>query len=611
MLGRAGLALHHGRFTLRSRIGKGGAGEVWEADDARDGRVVAVKLLPGDAGGVAAAEREAEVAVRLQHPNVVRVLLTFEDEGLAAIVMERCAESAADRVAREGPMTPAQAGIVMSSVLEALAAAHASGVVHRDVKPANVLLRHDGSVALADWGIARALLGSGATHTTSVALLGTLPYLAPELRQDPRAARPASDLYAAGATLAWLVTGEPPGDPFVAEGEARLRERLPPGLADVVTRACTYTPEARFLTARAMQETLVTADLTTPVPAAGDGRYGKGVAPSRPRIQRVKPTRAFLLAGGALVLAALGAQVGWGSNAAMNMSDIATTDALPTCGSAPARFVEERVIAPIESLAASVGDLDGDGRLDLVFSNQGGESLTIWWSQPEGLPTTREELGVGRVSGRVGLLDVDEDGKVDLVVPRQDAGTFGVLQNRGERRFGDSVDMQQGPAPRDAWGVGPGLLAFASMEGVYVREVRRGAWGSGKPVAGSEAPIVVARWRGAPWASAVVGRAWRFHRLGTRPEDAATGSWPSQVRDVVRVAPWLEHGDAVAWAAQAGRQIVRVVPDDEEPACLLATWSGGDLQAVADLDADGVVDLVATSTCAGCTSNQIVARGVR
>lgn len=155
---------------------------MWEADDARENTTVAIKLLPADAGGMAAAEREAEVAVRVRHPNTVRVLLTIEEGAHVGVVMERCAGSAAEHVLVHGPFSAERAASVVASVLDVLEAAHAAAVVHRDVKPANVLRRADGSVALEDWGISRALFGSGATHTTSVALLGTLPYMASVLR---------------------------------------------------------------------------------------------------------------------------------------------------------------------------------------------------------------------------------------------------------------------------------------------------------------------------------------------------------------------------------------------------------------------------------------------
>jgi serine/threonine-protein kinase len=166
--------------------------------------------------------------------------------------MERCVASAADRVAAQGPVAPDDAVRMITAVLAALTAAHAAGVVHRDIKPANILLRADGSAALSDWGIARALFGSGVTHTTSIALLGTLPYLAPELRQDPRAASPATDLYAVGITLAWLLTGKVPPDPFVPAGEAVIRAALPAGLADVVLRACAWEPAQRYASAAEM-----------------------------------------------------------------------------------------------------------------------------------------------------------------------------------------------------------------------------------------------------------------------------------------------------------------------------------------------------------------------
>jgi serine/threonine protein kinase len=267
-----GQLLLDGRFALVREIGRGGTGRVWEARAVADGRVVAIKCMPAEQGGRVAVEREAEVAVRVRHPALVRVLLTHEEADRALVVMERCESSLATRVALDGPLSPRAACLAMVPVLDALAAAHAAGVVHRDVKPHNVLLRADGSTALGDWGIARALFAGSGAATTSIALLGTLPFLAPELRRDARAASPASDLYAAGVTLAWICLGAPPEDPSVPEGADSVRAALPPAVADIVLRACAWSPVQRYESAAAMRDALRdAADATEDpvIPGAG------------------------------------------------------------------------------------------------------------------------------------------------------------------------------------------------------------------------------------------------------------------------------------------------------------------------------------------------------
>ena len=242
----AGLRLLAGRLTLLAPLGRGGSGEVWRALDTRGGasREVAVKLLPAADGGADALAREAEIAVRVAHPGIIRTVDGGVDGPWALLVMERCSGSFGDVVEAAGPLPPADAVAVVREAAAAVAAAHRAGVVHRDLKPHNLLLRSTGEVVVSDFGSARVLL-AGHHRTTTAALLGSLPYMAPEQRADPRAATPASDVYALGMTLAWLCLGRALLDPFVPEGAARARAALPAAVCAPVLACCAWDPAAR------------------------------------------------------------------------------------------------------------------------------------------------------------------------------------------------------------------------------------------------------------------------------------------------------------------------------------------------------------------------------
>jgi hypothetical protein len=205
-----------GRYRLGAVIGRGGMGTVWKARDELLNRDVAVKeivwppqLDPAERElARRRAVREAQLAARLHHPNVVAIYDIVEEDDRPCIVMELVPfRSLRDTVAEDGPVSPAEAAQIGLSVLGALRAVHEAGVVHRDVKPANILLGPEGRVVLADFGIAKA--ADSPALTASGMLIGSPSYIAPE-RARGGVAGPPSDLWALGASLYHAVEGRPP-----------------------------------------------------------------------------------------------------------------------------------------------------------------------------------------------------------------------------------------------------------------------------------------------------------------------------------------------------------------------------------------------------------------
>ncbi|HEU0130161.1 MAG TPA: Stk1 family PASTA domain-containing Ser/Thr kinase [Mycobacteriales bacterium] len=232
-----------GRYRLDARIARGGMATVYQGFDTRLDRPVAVKVmhpaLAEDDAFVDRFRREAKAAARLSHPAVVAVYDQGEDGGRVYLVMEHVEGRTLRELIREhGRLSPQQALDVTAGVLEALAAAHAAGLVHRDVKPENVLVSPTGTVKVADFGLARAI---EATHHTVAdgTLLGTVAYLAPE-QVATGAADPRSDLYALGVVLFELLTGTVPftGGTPLAVAYRHVNEDVPPpsSVADGVPR---------------------------------------------------------------------------------------------------------------------------------------------------------------------------------------------------------------------------------------------------------------------------------------------------------------------------------------------------------------------------------------
>lgn len=207
-----------GRYLLGRRIGRGTSSTVWHARDEILHRDVALKRLVGNPtwspeqadAARARARREGRVAARLHHPKLAAIYDLIEVGGDVCLVMEYVdAPSLARLVEAGGPLAPERVAHVGAQVAEGLAAAHAAGVLHRDVKPANVLVDRDGAATLTDFGIARLAGTADATATASGLLTGTPHFMAPETAQGAPADATA-DVYALGATLLTAVEGRPP-----------------------------------------------------------------------------------------------------------------------------------------------------------------------------------------------------------------------------------------------------------------------------------------------------------------------------------------------------------------------------------------------------------------
>ncbi|HEX7195247.1 MAG TPA: serine/threonine-protein kinase [Candidatus Limnocylindria bacterium] len=255
------------RYRLIERLAVGGSAEVWRAHDEQLDRPVAVKrlhphLLPDEPSRRRLAA-EARAAASLSHPVIVDVYDVDATGEAPALVMELVdGESLGTRIERDGPLEPREAAAVTADLAEALYQAHQRGVIHRDVKPGNVLLARDGRTRLVDFGIAHSLADASARLTLTGTVVGTLRAMAPEqLAGGP--ITPRTDLYGLGVVLHEALTGRPPhesGSPVELAQQQRagppLLGGLEPGLAAVVAACLSYEPANRPLHAGAMASAL-------------------------------------------------------------------------------------------------------------------------------------------------------------------------------------------------------------------------------------------------------------------------------------------------------------------------------------------------------------------
>jgi serine/threonine protein kinase len=200
------------RYEIEASLGQGGMGTVYRGRDLILNRPVAVKILPtemaSDEAAAARLRRGARSAARLNDPRIVSVFDAGVADGIPYLVMELVeGHTLAEELRLRGPLSPNRAAIIAAGIAEALAAAHAAGVIHRDVKPSNVMLTNGDDVKVTDFGIARA--AEDDTITRPSVVVGSAPYLAPEQARGETAG-PRSDLYGLGVVLYEMLAGRPP-----------------------------------------------------------------------------------------------------------------------------------------------------------------------------------------------------------------------------------------------------------------------------------------------------------------------------------------------------------------------------------------------------------------
>ncbi|HEU5212742.1 MAG TPA: protein kinase [Gaiellaceae bacterium] len=423
-----------GRFELEEIVGSGGMASVYRAHDRLLERPVALKILHDhyvhDEESVERFQREARSAAQLGHPNIVTVIDRGEDNGRPYIVFEYVGgENLKQLVAREGALPVGTAIDLGIQIAQALEAAHGRGVVHRDVKPQNVLLAGEGRAKVTDFGIARARGTEGLTLTGTI--MGTSDYIAPEQAKG-EAAGPASDIYSLGVVLYELLTGRVPYEaesPVAAAmrhvhdpvpSVRAVRPEVPPRLDACVRRALAKEPHDRFAS---MSDLIAELDACRrgDTPAAGDSAATMIVPPPARRKPR-RGRRALrvlvvsLVAIALVVAAAIGAYVL--TKGASNATGIGDG------GAAPAK--------PVELTGVTAYDPDGTGppgehNADAPKATDGNEA-TYW--QTESYRDGLNKPGVGVV------LDAGSARKVHTMTVTTDTPGFTAEIEAGESSAG-------------------------------------------------------------------------------------------------------------------------------------------------------------------------------
>lgn len=291
--------LFDNRYRLEIEVGQGGMAVVYRGYDERLGRPVAVKVMraqfASDPNFLARFRREAQAVANLSHPNLVAVFDTGEVNGVPYIVMEYVdGDNLKTRIAAEAPFSAERSVSVMIQTCEGVGAAHRAGLVHRDLKPQNILLTRTGQVKVSDFGIAHSLSATSVSSTQTGQVWGTAQYIAPEQAQG-QPVTPATDVYSLGVTLFELLTARLPfeGDTAFAVAMQHLQAEpptlrsfnptVPLGLEGIVAKAMAKRPAARYPDADAFCSALkayqrLGEQVTGPIPIATRASVAQPVA---------------------------------------------------------------------------------------------------------------------------------------------------------------------------------------------------------------------------------------------------------------------------------------------------------------------------------------------
>ena len=639
------------RYHKVAKIGSGGMGDVYRVIDVDLGRECAMKCVPlqvavdGELEGVEPSGRllrEVSIMTGVQDPNVVLILDQFQHENQLCIVMELCQISVADWVNQREPFSLLTTLEMGEQILSALTVVHESGVIHRDIKPHNILISANGKqFKLTDFGLA-SLRDASMVLTQSGVFAGTIAFMSPEQRLSFKGVLPQGDLYSLAMTMQWTLFGELRGDLFSSRTSEILSKEIqdrgwPSELLAFFSKAGHEDPLQRYATAEDMRrdvlkilQSLDGSRYTRLTPAdfqsvhRFESKLSSSTKPvSRQDSQSTEELQAetnrwlrvllFGLASLFVVLLAVGYQVIQIASPIEQPQQPIVKASIPECEDIVETQHQYRKLGPRETQSATLKDVDGDGFQDAVYVNQLDKNLSIYWGSPAADFDSVTEYSIGRAFGAPLIGDINRDGLLDMVTLHSDESMIRTHLQQEARIFEQSVEVFQGPPPidgalmdinRDGW-----LDVVFTVPGLDLNvQYRLGSaegFGAHTSLVDVPNPIFVSeRNQLVYWSEGTVMRREIKTNLSL-----STPQIVAEMDDVQSILPMrMKDGDVLLYAKVATGDLIRLGPNP----CVAMNLSTNEFSRVTglgDWNQDGYLDWVGFVTCAGCTSNHLLYLG--
>ena len=610
------------RYQVLSRIGEGGTAEVYRVFDKKlkiERAIKRVVVLDSPKR----IEQEVQMMVGLLHPNIVTMFDYFEEDGFLHLVMELCRSSSADWVTQKGEMTLSSVVTLSIQVLVALEFIHQKGIIHRDIKPHNILITEEGNVKLADFGLAWSAYNSKML-TQSGTILGSMPFMSPEQRHGEEITF-QSDLYSLAMTIVWLLCGRTMGDLFSSSFSEKIQDEfeIPESLLAVLIRAGKEHKEQRYSTAVEMRldlEGFFKENKLTPEKLLGVHSFETEIKINgKPKIisleqsiqKNMQSVRWLIgLMIGMFILLGISIFLQFDSSAGLEKG-VSNPDTIPYCEDAIELVRGIRKLGPVETVNSGFLNLDGDQYEDIVFINQADGSLTIYWGNDNHNFEEVSTLEVGRLKSEPLVGDLNADGMLDLVTLHFDLSLIKIHYGIGNRSWEKGIDLFQ--APPALKGALHHLNDDSFLDLVFIGPSTEGDKTSVYTRLGSEEGFSIH--------SQMDDISEKIDKI-----ELLKGSplfyWGSEEIFIQQIQNDISSASEKIMEGIDGEHLF--VVEGESPVTFLMKeeilYKLNDkpcifvdnipkIQDISDWDDDGFLDVIYTRTCAGCTSNHLIKFG--